>query len=145
MKLRGKFEFFGIELSTGKEVMFEVKENMILDTMYSKLVQLFGGEANAHVNRIQFGTGATAAAKDQTFLQVPITPIKTVSAAIDPGDDYTVVFTAYLLEDEANGFPISEAGLVSADGVLVTRITFTARTKSSSYQFGFRWSITVKA
>jgi len=145
MKLKGKFEFFGTQLATGKESVFEVKENMILDTMYSKLVQLFGGETSAYINRMQFGTGATAAAKDQTFLQVPITPIKAVSAAIDPGDDNTVIFTAYLLEDEANGFPISEAGLVSADGVLVTRITFTARTKSSSYQFGFRWSITVKS
>jgi hypothetical protein len=142
--MQGKLEIFRKSVATGEFELLDVVSNTILDTMYSKLVQLFGGEANAAINRIQFGTGATAAAKDQTYLQVPITPIKTVSAAIDPGDDYTVVFTAYLLEDEANGFPISEAGLLSADGILVTRITFTARTKSSSYQFGFRWSITVK-
>jgi len=143
--MRGKLEFFGIDTRTGEKTIFEVKENLILDQMYSKLVQLFGGVTNVYINRMQFGTGGIAPSHDQTFLQVPITPIKVVAAVIDPGDDNTVVFTAYLLEDEANGFPISEAGLLTADNVLVTRIVFTARTKTSSYQFGFRWAITVKA
>lgn len=143
--IKGKFEFFGINKVTGEHEIFEIKDNLILNEMYNKLVELLGGEASSYIDRMQFGTGSLAPAATQQFLQTPITPIKTVTSEIDATDDYTVIFTAYLLVDEGNGFPISEAGLLANDDTLVTRITFTARTKTSSFTFGFRWSITVKS
>jgi hypothetical protein len=143
--MQGQLEFFKIDVVTGETETFCVVKNTILDSMYQTLVHLFGGAgASAAIDRIQLGTGTLAADPSQTFLQSPITPIKTVASEIDLGDSYTVVFTAYLEDDEGNGFPISEAGLLTKDDTLVTRTTFTARTKTSSYRFGFRWSIKVK-
>ena len=143
--MKGLLEFCGINLRTGKREVFDVVENTILDAMYGKLVGIFGGETNDYINRMQFGTGTLSPAHTQEFLQTPITPIKTVASEIDGSSAYTVIFTAYLLATEGNGFPISEAGLITADSVTVTRATFTARTKTTSYTFGFRWSILVKA
>ena len=141
--MKGQLEIFRVD-KQGKVEVLDVVQNTILDTMYAKLVGLFGGAANTSVNRIQLGTGTLDPEESQTFLQSPITPIKTVTSAIDPADSYSVVFTAYLEDDEGNGFPISEAGLITVDNTLVTRTTFSARIKTSSYRFGFRWSIKVK-
>lgn len=142
--MRGKLTIFSIHKDTGEQKILVEKDNLILNTIYAKLVKLFGGDAASAIDRMQYGTGTDAPQVTDVFLQTPITPIKSVASVIDPSDDFTVVFTAYLLATEANGFPISEAGLLTHDGDLVTRITFTATTKTSDYNFGFRWTITVK-
>jgi hypothetical protein len=49
----------------------------------------------------------------------------------------SVLITAYILEGEANGFAISEAGLVCGDNTLVARRTFGALSKSSDWVFQF--------
>jgi len=143
--MKGILEFSRVNVRTGKKVVLAIVKNTIVDDAYLKLVELFGGEISSFCDRMQFGTGSAATSHDQKFLQTPITPIKSVSSSIDGSSCYTVIFEAYLESDEGNGFPISEAGLLANDGTLIARTTFTATTKTSSYNFGFRWSILVKA
>ena len=55
----------------------------------------------------------------------------------------SVKFTAFLLEDEANGFAITEAGLLAnnASPALAARTTFGALNKSNDFVFEFSWTL----
>ena len=143
--MKGKLVVSAIAVDSGyREKLVEV-ENTILNGMYTKLLLLLGaGTGASPVTRMQFGTGTLTPASSQTFLQKAINPVKTVSPTVDAGN-FEVEFSAALLADEGNGFPIAEAGLVCADDTLVARATFDVRTKTSSYIFDFSWTVTLKS
>lgn len=141
--ITGNFKLSQRHCITGVSEVLVEKHNLVLDGLYEKLISLIGsGTATAYVNRMQFGTGSLTPAVDQTFLQHAINPIKTVTPTIDPGN-HKVTFTASLLSTEANGFPITEAGLLAGDDTLVCRVTFTARSKTAAYNFDFSWEVVV--
>lgn len=143
--MNGEFILSGVNVLTGKREVLVHTNNMILDNMYEKLVALLGGGgATTYIDRMQFGTGTLAPAADQDFLQTPITPTKAVVPTVD-APNFKVTFAASLLSAEGNGFPISEAALLSADDTLVTRVVFGSRTKTAAYNFDFTWVITLKS
>ena len=90
------------------------------------------------INRMQFGTGSTAESVSDTHLVSPITPIKTVTTQFF---STSVKFTAYLLANEANGFPITEAGLITTEGDLAARKVFSKIDKTADYIVEFEWVI----
>ena len=143
--MRGELVITSRHLKTGRCKEILRTPNMVLDLMYEQLINLIsGGDVLAYVNEMQYGTGTLAPAVDQTFLQKPITPTKSVSAVVD-APNFTVTFTATLGATEANGFPIAEAGLLTAGDVLVARATFASQSKTSDYAFDFTWTITLKS
>jgi len=143
--MKGKLNIYRTHVKTGKKELVESISNMIVNQMYNVLLNLFNADPTYHVATMKFGTGTSSTAVDWTTLQLPITPAKDVNAAISPTDDFAVVFTAALGAGEGNGFAISEAGLFTQAGLMVARTVFTARTKTSSYNFGFEWTVDVKA
>jgi len=143
--MKGELLITSRHLKTGRRKEIMRTNNLVLDQMYEQLIQLIsGGDADAYVNEMQYGTGTLAAAADQTFLQKPITPTKAVSVSVD-APNYTVTFTATLGSSEANGFPIAEAGLLTAGDKLVARATFASQSKTSDYAFDFTWTVTLKS
>lgn len=140
--MTGQLTIFSRNIHTGIRQRLIRTPNLILNQMYSQFVNLLGGDTGCYVNRMQFGTGTITPAVDQLQLQRAITPVKAMDSAVVAGT--IVTFTAYLLQNEGNGFPISEAGLMTADGLIVARTTFAARTKTTDYQFGFEWAVNVK-
>jgi len=139
----GQLTIFSRHVRTGKRQVLVRTKNLILNQMYQQFVALMGGGTTSYINRMQFGTGTSSPTVDQTQLQRAITPVKTIDSATV--NDTIVTFRAYLLQNEGNGFPISEAALMTADGLIVARTTFAARTKTTDYQFGFEWAVNVKA
>lgn len=125
----------------GKKVEEFQSQNVILLQIKYHLARLmtYGVGMNNYIDRMQFGTGTLAEAETDETLQSPITPIKAVTVAHPT--IYTAEYTASLLADEANGFPISEAGLLTVDGTLVARKTFDSHTKDSSHIFHFDWTL----
>lgn len=93
------------------------------------------------VRRMQFGIGNLAESSSNTSLQHPISPVKVVSASVSVDDPPRVQFGASLGVTEANGFGISEAGLLCDDGTLFARKTFGKRDKTKDYIFNFYWTI----
>jgi len=143
--MKGKFVLTAIAVDSGYRQKLVKVQNTILNSMYTKLLRLLGGgTGSSPVDRMQFGTGTLSPAPDQEFLQKPINPIKNVTPIVDAAN-FEVEFTAALLSDEGNGFPIGEAALVCADDTLVARSTFDVRTKTSSYIFDFSWTVTLKS
>lgn len=135
-------------LPTGKIQVVALGSNVIVRGCRAAICRLIAGddEANNVITQMQFGTGSLAETATDTALQSPITPVKGVDLFEYPGYPgwgYTdrCRFTAYLLADEANGFPISEAGLLTVAGRLCARKTFTAQNKTADYIFTFRWII----
>jgi len=95
------------------------------------------------VEKMQFGTGSVAESESDEFLSSPITPVKTIeSGNISYPSSVTVLFTTFLLADEANGFPIREAGLLTRDNALAARRTFSVIDKDSDHIVEFAWTIT---
>lgn len=140
----GHLDINAFNVLTGRGHKVATGPNLVLNGMYKNFINLLGGNTDDtyYVDRLQLGTGSTAPAVTDLFLQRPITPIKAVTPAVS--EPYSVTYSAYLLADEGNGFPISEAGLLGADDTLVARKTFSAQTKTSSYIWGFNWTITTK-
>lgn len=139
--MKGHLRIVSENIQTGESLLLVEKDNTILNQFLEQLVGLLQGNETAYVNRMQFGTGSLAPTASQTFLQRPITPVKTVTPTVT---DETIVFSAYLESTEGNGFPISEAGLMCVDGTLIARTTFSARTKTSDFRFGFEWTVQMR-
>ena len=133
--IRGCVQLDIVEASSGRIVRTEkLGSNLLLENFDEKLAHLCAGDTiDNYVDRMQFGTGSADADRSDTFLQMPISPIKAVT--VDHPTDTTTRFTAYLLEGEANGFPISEAGLLTGDDTLVARKTFAGQVKDSDHIF----------
>ena len=148
--MNGQLTIFSRHVRTGHRAVIVKTHNLILNQMYQQLVDLLGGGRASYVNRMQLGTGTITPAADQVQLQRPITPILNMTA--QPGGGFgvvsetTVTFSAFLLQHEGNGFPLSEAALMTVDGLIVARAVFgTTRTKTTDYQFGFEWAVNVRA
>jgi hypothetical protein len=66
---------------------------------------------------------------------------KPVISNIDPNMPSQVVFTSVLTFDDANGYTISEMGLVMNNGNFYSMATFAGLGKTSSIQITFNWRI----
>ena len=157
--VEGRLDLFLRDALSGRIVEHKpLGKNVVLNQMKAKLGELIAGSGTTYyIDQMQFGTGGTDPQSTDTGLAAPITPTKTVFTANphefsdDPSDspaymvssDHQVMFIAFLLANEANGFPISEAGLMANDLTLYTRKTFSPISKSADYIFEFRWTLTV--
>lgn len=117
-------------------------DNVVLNQAYEQFAHLLAGDdpADRAVNRMQFGSGTTTADVTDTALEIPITPIKAITAVTYP-TTRSVKFTAFLLADEANGFPISEIGLLAVNSTLLTRTVTPAVNKSEDYVIEYNYTI----
>jgi len=143
-RITGELRFSILDAKTKKVLKQWESKNVILTRAKYQLARLVGaGGADNYVNRMQFGTGSLAETESDVHLQTPITPIKAVAAAYPDAlpTSYRVTFSAFLLADEANGFPISEAGLMCVDDTLVARKTFAAQTKTADHIFLYEWCV----
>jgi hypothetical protein len=141
--MRGELVVDKVNPVTGEVVRVAETHNLFLNQGYTHLAKLLAGDdaANQQVAKMQFGTGTDSPLVTDTLLQTPITPIKDIASRTYPTDD-TAQLVVYLLVGEANGFPISEAGLVAANGELIARAVFAPHLKTSDYQFKFTWTLT---
>ena len=115
--------------------------NVVTNLGLAQVIRMHGtGLAIYPINRMQFGSGGATEDETDETLQMPIAPIKNLSL-VEAVDSRTVAMEAYLDTTEGNGFPLSEVGLLSVDGVLMARKTFTAQSKTSDYLFHFRWIV----
>ena len=132
-----------IEVQTpeGKKVEEHRYENLVVNNGKAIMAHLLAGDTPTTyaITQMAFGTGTTTPAVTDASLAAAITPVKTVTA--DYPDSTSVRFTATLASDECNTFPIAEAGLYSDSQGMFSRTTFGPLTKSSDFQFVFRWSI----
>ena len=113
-----------------------------LNTMLEALTHLIAGDStNRYITTMVFGTGTFPEDQTQTNLQMPITPEKAIGAGITYPSTYVVQVTAYLLNTEANQFPIAEIGLMTADGTLLGRKTQAVVVKDADHNWSFRWGI----
>ena len=122
--------------------LLDFGENLLLtafDVAWSHLAA--GDSSGRYITTMQFGTGSSPPELGDTFLEDPITPTKAVTATFD--DEDTLCLTAYLLESEGNGFPISEVGLRTVGDVLVARKQFAGQVKTADKIFVWRWRIAV--
>ena len=143
--MKGELEITVRQGKSARPVSVDVYKNIVVNGMKTQVCHMLAGDissGNRGVNRMQFGTGSMAETATDTELQTPITPVKTITGVgITYPPDYYVQFEAYLEFDEANGFAISEAGLLCGDSTLAARKVFSGISKTSDYIIEFRWRI----
>jgi hypothetical protein len=137
---RGRVEIDVENLSSGEKKTVKI-DNLVVDNAKNIMAHLLGGEAVADwaIGKMVFGTGTTAPTESDSGLEIPLTPEKSVT--VDYPDTSSVRFTGVLESDEANGFPIAEAGLYTASEGMFARIVFGPLSKSADFRFVFRWTI----
>jgi len=125
-------------------------DNLILDRSRTLMSNLYIGDnvTTRYINRMSFGTGGHAPGDTTT----PVTPavgdsqlesqvlIKNLSTSNYPSTT-SVTIIAFILENEGNGFTITESGLVAVDNTLAARRTFAGQAKTDEFVFEFQWTI----
>lgn len=146
--VRGFVTLEKLHLPSGQRELLDLGQNIIVRGCRTAVCHLIAGDAaaNYYCDRMQFGVGTMAETVTDTTLQSPITPIKAIADFDYPGEPgwphaYRCRFTSYLLSGEANGFPISECGLLAVNGNLLARKTFTPQDKTSDFIFTVRWTL----
>lgn len=138
---RGNLEIQKI-YEDGTRELHSSKKNEIVAGGLTALTQIFGnapsptGYAQRRPVSIAVGTGtpSTTALGTEVFEDTfDSTTYPTASS---------VRFEMILQQGEANGSPLQEAGLFSADGTMIARQSFQTITKNSSFQLAFVWSFT---
>lgn len=134
------------------EVLVE-KNNVFLNSSIKQVMRLLAGAGgqtvtgvdptDLEIDRMQFGSGgSTDAAATDTGLVQPLPVIKDIEGWEFP-DDFSVKFTAFLLDTELNGFPISEAALLfkNASPAAATRVTFDTQNKDENFIYEFQYTL----
>lgn len=139
------------EVVSGISVPDDVSgSNIVVNRFKTQMSHLTVGHETStrFTNKMAWGTGGHAVG-DPTS---PIAPSETDTAleaqvliknlaTFDFPTGTSVRMIAFILESEANGFTITEEGLVSADNTLVARRTFPGLPKTSDFVFEFRHTI----
>ena len=124
--------------------------NLVLNRAKTQMANLFVGNQSTQrfVNRMVFGTGGHA--PGDTSVPIPPQPTDTQLdssiltkplASYEFNSSTSVTIIAFIVEGEANGFTITESGLLAADNTLVARRTFAGLNKTSEFVFEFRHTI----
>jgi hypothetical protein len=87
------------------------------------------------------GTTLRYVNQDRTGLFGITRASKTVSASIDNSNPTQVIFTSVLGFSDANGYSLSEMGLVLNNDVLYSMATFSPLSKTSDIQIIWNWRI----
>lgn len=124
--------------------------NIVTNRIKTQLSHLVVGHETTtrYTNKMAWGTGGHAVGDPTT----PIAPSETDTAleaqvlvknfaTFDFPTSTSVRMIAFILEAEANGFTITEEGLVAADNTLVARRTFPGLPKTEDFVFEFRHTI----
>jgi len=140
-KARGEVNIRKIRKSDGEVVEEITTDNLVVDKAKEIMAHLLAGDDpdNYKVSKMTFGTNDDAPAVEDLVVKTPITPVKPI-ASVEYPNDSSVRFIVTLDQDEANGFPIAEAGLQAQNGI-VARVSFGPLTKDSDFIFVFRWTI----
>jgi hypothetical protein len=111
------------------------------------LTNSFGDGFNYYVSRMVFGDGGTAAGAtkfvdtNRTALFGLTRATKPVVAGVDPTTPTKAIFTSVLTFADANGFVLSEMGLVMNNNEMYSLSTFPDLTKTDQMQITWSWSV----
>lgn len=121
--------------------------NVVVNRIKTQLSHLIVGHETTtrYANKMAWGTGGHAVGDTST----PIPPLETNTAlesqvliknfaTFDFPSQGSVRMVAFILEAEANGFVITEEGIVAADNTLLARRTFPGLPKTEDFVFEFR-------
>lgn len=140
-KAWGEVHIQKVRKSDGEVVEDITTDNLVVDKAKEIMAHLLSGDDpdNYKVSKMTFGTNDDAPTPEDLVVKTPITPVKPI-ASVEYPNASSVRFIVTLDQDEANGFPIAEAGLQAQNG-LVARVSFGPLTKDSDFIFIFRWTI----
>ena len=153
LKVIRKKESFAIEVNVEIQVL-DVRTGIVEKTLHAhNLVTLAGrnlvrdflnGLNPAYLTHFAIGTGTTAPTANDTALEAEV--FRDQITKRTPGDG-TLGIQYYLSSSAANGYTLSEAGLLNAasGGVLFARVTHTPIQKTSSKAITYSWTININA
>lgn len=129
----------------GRVVRRLENNNLFLTGGYHELRRVLKGDSTGGagtITSLALGRGTSSPLAADTSLEVPVLTKDVDNVSYDDPNG-KVIITTYLQSNEGNGFAFTEAGLLSAAGVLMARTTFAVpEIKTSEYRFTYTWTIT---
>lgn len=125
-------------MKTGREALVKTLTNNI-GSSYT----------NLFVTRMIFGDGGTSGGQvllvdaNASGMYGVTRASKSVIGQINPNNSTQAIFTSVLGYDDANGFALSEMGLVLNDGSLYSHVTFADLSKTSSMSITWNWTVSM--
>ena len=121
---------------------------MIVDAWLTKIRNVMYGDTETMPTHIALGIGTTGETANDTALETEVYPDGTNRSAIDSKSkpsSKSVQFQMNISTDEANGYALTETGLLNAatGGTLVNRITHTAINKTSAFELRYQHLFTM--
>ena len=111
--------------------------------------QISSDYTNLYVTRMVFGDGGTSGGNvllvdvNATGLYGVTRASKSVIGQINPNNSTQAIFTSVLGYDDANGFSLSEMGLLLNDGTMYSMVTFADLSKTSSMSITWNWTVSM--
>jgi len=141
---------FQVWVPNGKVEAVFSGDNIAVNRIKTQLAHMVVGHETTtrFANKMVWGTGGHAVGDPRT----PIAPLATDTslesqiltknfATFEFPTSTSVRMIAFILEAEANGFTITEEGIVAADSTLIARRTFPGLPKTEDFVFEFRHSL----
>lgn len=128
------------ELDNDNKVLRKVEQNNLVVTLgRTNLTKLLAGDAAGKaVTQISVGTSNTAAALTDTNITNEVS--KAITGITYPANN-VVHFETTLLNADANGLTLREAGLKLSDNTLFARIVYADFVKTSANKLKLEWLI----
>lgn len=138
-----------ITIRSGEEIRELFFNNLIVNGMRKVLPHLTGqADASYRVSQFKIGTGTTAANATDTDLETPVdidgSNLKAITSNSYPNspNEVSTVYVLDVEDSEANsGGPhnITECGLFTANGIMVSRVVFAPIVKNNTTSFSLQW------
>lgn len=135
---------------TGHVVKRVVGHNLVVNRFKTQLAHLCVGDDTSvrYINRMAWGTGghvggdpSSSIAPLVTDTQLETSVITKPIASVEFPSPSSVMIVAFLVEAEANGYTITESGLMAGDNTLVARRTFAGLAKTNEFVFEFKHTL----
>lgn len=141
LKVRGSLEIV-LQDKTGKVKKKKKYKNLVVSTGLGFIVSRMKDSSEAAMSHIGLGSGATAAADDQTDLVSGVGSRKALSASVLSGS--SISYSAILGANEATG-ALTEAGIFNASsaGTMLCRTVFPVINKQATDTMTVNWVITL--
>lgn len=142
INVRGDVNVTITHLESGDQEVREYR-NLVMQvgkTILARRLANDGAYINSFVNRISFGTLATATVDSQTnLLGTIVSPAAAIAIAYPAYN--SVRFSATMLGTEGGSNTYQEIGLFASDGKMFSRLVIAPVTKSTAYQISVDWTI----
>ncbi len=143
MGLKGHITIKKTEVKTGETTVVYDGPNLIVDNGIRNVIHgLAAGETGYPVTQIQVGSGSISPTAGDVDLQTPVQAFEIIDAGSETITEPDLInYNVFISDAQANGYTLTEVGLLLEGGGLFARQIIPAVVKTSAITLTIDWRI----